>query len=108
MTCVSCHRQGDAIHGPYGSQTDAHPSVKNEAFSDQGSVNLCASCHAVKIADVLPVAKDFLRAGLDKKGMSCTKCHMPEVVRHSAISPATAPSRVPPRQYRPPIMAGAN
>lgn len=89
VTCVSCHKQGDEIHGPYGAKTDAHPVVKNEAFSVEGSISLCASCHATKIADVLPVAKDFLRANMQEKGLSCIKCHMPEVDRHNAISLAT-------------------
>jgi hypothetical protein len=84
VTCVACHQKGDAQHGPYGSDTIAHFVEKDPAFSFEGSVSLCASCHSTKIADILPVAKDFIDADMASKGKSCIGCHMPEVERHAA------------------------
>ena len=59
VTCVACHKKGDTMHGPYGSDTLAHFCEKDPAFSFAGSVSLCASCHATQIEDVLPVAKSI-------------------------------------------------
>jgi hypothetical protein len=89
VSCLACHRQGEQVHGPYGTTTDAHPVVKDAAFTDEGSSALCSSCHNLRIADVLPVAKDFEAAGLQQKGKSCTGCHMPAVERQCAQSLAT-------------------
>ena len=89
ITCVSCHKKGNAQQGPYGSDTLAHLCEKNEAFSFEGSVALCASCHSTQIEDVLPVAKDFIDADMASKGKSCIGCHMPEVERQLSISLAT-------------------
>ena len=89
VNCVSCHKKGDAMHGPFGAKTDAHPTEKDPAFSEQGAVNLCASCHGTKIGPVLPVADDFVEAKMAEKGKSCTGCHMPEIERHLAVSPVT-------------------
>ena len=86
VTCVSCHKDGDRIAGPFDSQTDAHPSVKHPAFTEQGAVSLCASCHDTRIGPVLPLARDFLASGLAERGKSCIGCHMPEMERHIAIS----------------------
>ncbi len=89
VTCVSCHKKGNAQQGPYGSDTLAHLCEKNEAFSFEGSVTLCASCHSTQIEDVLPVAKDFIDADMASKGKSCIGCHMPEVERQMSISLST-------------------
>lgn len=89
VTCVSCHKKGNAQQGPYGSDTLAHLCEKNEAFSFAGSVTLCASCHSTKIEDVLPVAKDFIDADMASKGKSCIGCHMPEVERQMSVSLST-------------------
>ena len=89
VTCVACHKKGNAQQGPYGSDTLAHLCEKNEAFSFEGSVTLCASCHSTQIEDVLPVAKDFLEADMASKGMSCIGCHMPEVERQMSVSLST-------------------
>ena len=94
VTCVTCHRQGDgdAVLGPHGASTDAHPTEKHPAFTLEGSNAMCLSCHSTKIAPVLPVGKDFkanIEALKAKEVVSCTQCHMPEVERHSAIAIAT-------------------
>ncbi len=89
VTCVSCHKKEQAMHGPFGAKTDAHPTEKNPAFTEAGSTALCASCHSTKIGPVLPLAKDFEASGLDKHGKSCVGCHMPVVSRHSAVSMVT-------------------
>lgn len=89
VTCVTCHKNGDTQHGPYGSDTLAHPCEKDPAFSFEGSVALCASCHSTQIEDVLPVAKDFMEADMASKGKSCIGCHMPEVQRQMSISIST-------------------
>jgi len=89
VTCVSCHKKDGAMHGPFGSKTDAHPSEKDPAFTEAGSVGLCASCHRTKIGPVLPLAKDFEEAKLAERGKSCVGCHMAEVERHVAVSMVT-------------------
>jgi hypothetical protein len=89
VTCVSCHKREQAMHGPFGAKTDAHPSEKDPAFTEQGSVALCASCHGTKIGPVLPLAKDFAEAKLAEQGKSCVGCHMAEVERHHAVSMVT-------------------
>jgi hypothetical protein len=89
VTCVSCHKKDQAMHGPFGARTDAHPTEKDPAFSETGSIALCASCHSTKIGPVLPLAKDFEQSGLEKHGKSCVGCHMPTVSRHSAVSMIT-------------------
>lgn len=89
VTCVSCHKKGDTIHGPFGAETDAHPSEKHPAFSPKGSYDLCASCHDKRIGPVLPLARDFKASGLMDKGKSCIGCHMAAVERPIAFSPVT-------------------
>ncbi len=91
VTCVSCHKSGGSIHGPFGTKTDAHPTAKNPAFTKSGSVHLCASCHGTKIGPVLPLARDY-KAYRKKHGddaKTCVECHMPEVERHLAVSIVT-------------------
>lgn len=89
VNCVACHNQGDTVHGPFGTTTDAHPVAKSQAFSVPGSNALCASCHSTKIGPVLPVGRDFDEAKMAEKDKSCVGCHMPEVERHLATSPVT-------------------
>ena len=94
VTCVSCHKStasGDAIMGPFGAQTDAHPTAKNPAFTGAGSNHLCASCHDTKIRPVLPVARDHkaYREALGDKAKNCVECHMPAVTRHLSVSMVT-------------------
>ncbi len=98
--CVACHARGEAIHGPFGAATDAHRSVKDPVFGDQGSTALCSSCHATAIADVLPLARDFAEAGLQAKGKSCVGCHMAAVERPLAVDPATGAAAGPARHGR--------
>lgn len=98
ITCVSCHRRGEAIHGPFGAETTAHASVQDAAF--QGSSALCSSCHGTRIADVLPVAKDFEAAKLEQQGLSCTGCHMPQLERALAVEPGTDKPSGPVRRGR--------
>src|SRR5690606_14810701 len=89
VTCVSCHKREQAMHGPFGAKTDAHPSEKDAAFTESGSNALCVSCHSTKIGPVLPVGRDFADAKLDEQGKSCVGCHMAEVERHLAVSMVT-------------------
>lgn len=89
VTCVACHEKDGAMHGPFGAKTDAHTSVKDPLFLEKNSSSLCMSCHSTKIDVVLPVGKDFKKAGLAAKGESCVGCHMPAVERHMAVSPVT-------------------
>ena len=69
--CASCHQRGDTIHGPFGTTTEAHPTERDLTFTERGSTALCASCHALAIADVLPLAAEFAAANLAAKGRSC-------------------------------------
>lgn len=90
INCVACHRLDDKIHGPFGAETDAHPSVKDPTFSRENVAALCSSCHATKIGPVLPVARDFRKSDFfEKKKKSCVDCHMPKVERHLAVSVVT-------------------
>jgi hypothetical protein len=89
VTCVACHKKEQAMAGPFGAKTDAHPSVQDPAFTEQGSNTLCMSCHSTKIGPVLPLGKDFEEAKLADKGKSCVGCHMAEVERHMAVSMVT-------------------
>jgi Cytochrome c554 and c-prime len=89
VTCIACHKQADALHGPFDLKTDAHPTVRDPSFVARESVALCSGCHDLRIADVLPVAKEFMASGLPAQGKTCTGCHMPAVERPLAIAPAT-------------------
>lgn len=100
ITCIACHGRGDAILGPYGAETEAHPGGKDAAFGERGSIALCSGCHDRRIADVLPVAADFEKAGLAGEGMSCIGCHMPERTRPIANDARTGNAAGPVREGR--------
>lgn len=89
VNCYACHNQGDTVHGPFGTTTDAHPVKKSPSFSIPGSNALCSSCHSTKIGPVLPLGKDFEEAKMVERDKSCVGCHMPELERHLATSPVT-------------------
>jgi hypothetical protein len=82
--CAACHRTGDVIHGPHEVRTDAHPTVRDGTFSRTGSTLLCRGCHDLRIADVLPLARDFDRAGFLADDESCVGCHMERTARTPA------------------------
>jgi hypothetical protein len=86
------------VHGPFDVQTEAHASVQDPVF--QGGVALCSSCHATRIADVLPLARDFEAARLDQQGLSCTGCHMPQAERALAVDPESGKPVGEPRRGR--------
>ncbi len=100
VTCVSCHEQDGVIHGPFGAETEAHPSAKHEAFTTKGSTALCASCHSTSIADVLGVAKDHAKVYPDQVSKTCVECHMPEVERVMAVDPESGEATGPARKGR--------
>ncbi|MGE3173009.1 MAG: multiheme c-type cytochrome [Planctomycetota bacterium] len=91
VDCASCHLRGEAVHGPNGDtgQAAPHPTVADPAFGKAGSTGLCASCHDMRIADVLPLAREFRAAGLRQEGESCVGCHMEPVRRAPAVDPAS-------------------
>jgi hypothetical protein len=82
IACESCHLgpQGGML-GPRGTPVDAHPSRVSEHMSAPGSNALCALCHATNIGPVIGVAKDFISAGLESRGLSCVGCHMAPLER---------------------------
>lgn len=92
IDCASCHVRNGVVHGPDGRATDAHPTAKDPAFRGRGSVALCSSCHDLRIADVLPLAREF-RAARDgdeeAKDASCLACHMESQKRAIANDPRT-------------------
>ncbi len=102
--CIACHqsKDGDKIVGPFGAKTDAHASIKGDAFTTrEGQLNLCYSCHGSKITPVLPLAKDYKTVYLpDPEAPTCIECHMPEVERPLAIDPETKQPTGPARKGR--------
>lgn len=100
ITCASCHSRGETVCGPYGASTPAHPTSKDAAFGERGSIALCSGCHDRRIADVLPVAEDFERAGFADQGMSCVGCHMPSRTRAIANDPVSGAASGPEREGR--------
>ncbi|MEY2980718.1 MAG: hypothetical protein RL562_945 [Planctomycetota bacterium] len=100
ITCASCHATRRGIAGPFGAPTDAHVSESHPAFSEQGSVHLCSSCHDLRIGPVLPLGRDFREADLGSRGKSCVGCHMPSVRRPIANDPNTGSPSGPERRGR--------
>lgn len=82
VDCESCHAdEHGAMLGPRGTPVEAHASVLSPALSVPGSNALCASCHQTNIGPVIGIAKDFIAAGLETRGLSCVGCHMAPVER---------------------------
>lgn len=99
VSCLSCHQApGGVMVGPLGIETDAHPTRRSELMSDAGSNELCAACHQTTVGPVIGVARDFLAARLDQRGMSCMGCHMQAVERPTATDDDDRPT--PPRRGR--------
>ena len=90
IDCAACHEGEDGeMLGPWGIETDAHASAKNESFTTGGGNRLCIACHATNIGPVIGVAKDFNKTAVAKAGGSCVGCHMAPVERAHAIDPET-------------------
>ncbi len=90
VDCRACHVRGDTVHGPDGATTDAHGTVKDPTFRGSGSVALCVSCHDMRIADVLPLGREFRAAHQeDDADATCVSCHMESVRRVNAEDPKT-------------------
>lgn len=100
ITCASCHEHQGTVHGPFGAETSAHPTIRDPLFQAPGSNALCRSCHDTAIADVLPLGREFVAAGLESKGQSCVGCHMRERTRPIAIDPASGEPAGPVRKGR--------
>ena len=76
ITCNTCHLGADgSMLGPHGDQTDAHATTRSDRMTTPGSNVLCSSCHSTNIGPVVGIAKDFKKAGLAERGMSCVECH---------------------------------
>ncbi|MFQ5503849.1 MAG: cytochrome c3 family protein [Planctomycetota bacterium] len=99
VRCATCHVLDGKVQGPFGAETDAHPSQKSELFGPT-SIDLCLSCHNRPPSPNLPLGRDFTGAKLRAKGKSCKGCHMPETERHMAIDPATGKPVGPKRKGR--------
>ncbi|MEQ1633308.1 MAG: multiheme c-type cytochrome [Planctomycetota bacterium] len=93
VDCQSCHVRGDVVHGPSGIETEAHATTKDPSMKGRGSVALCSSCHDLRIADVLPLAREFL-AQMDAEtgDESCIGCHMEPTQRVPAVDGDASPS----------------
>lgn len=104
VTCVACHGGPDGvILGPRGTPTDAHASRRAETFVGAGTNALCASCHATFVGPVIGVSRDFADSARAAGGGSCVECHMAEVERSFASTPAAdggAPAAAPVRKGR--------
>jgi len=82
VDCESCHKdESGAMLGPHGTRVDAHPSKLSPHMSAPGSNALCISCHGTNIGPVIGIAKDFVSAGFEARGLSCVGCHMAPVER---------------------------
>lgn len=102
VDCKSCHVRGDTVHGPDGGKTDAHATEKDPTFVGRGSVALCTTCHDMRIADVLPLGREFRAAneGDDEGDATCVSCHMESVQRSVAEDPKTGAPAGEPRAVR--------
>ena len=89
VSCASCHAgPGGVQYGPRGAATDAHPTARAETFVGAGSNALCVRCHDTTVGPVIGVAKDFVEAGLERRGLTCVGCHMGERVIETPGQPA--------------------
>ncbi len=107
VTCATCHVHEGKVHGPWGAKTDAHTSVQSDLFTGSG-VPLCQSCHRITPKPVISLGVDFERAGLEAKGKSCKKCHMPEIERHIAVDPKTGKPSGPKRMTHRHVFVGGS
>jgi hypothetical protein len=88
VDCNTCHLGADgAMHGPFGAETEAHASTRNELFTTRGSSELCLSCHSRSVGPVIGIGRDFDDEELAERGYSCVGCHMAEVEREVATAP---------------------
>ena len=86
--CDACHLgPSGAMHGPWGAETAAHASVRDELFSELGSNELCLSCHSRSVGPVIGIGLDFDDEDLGERGYSCVGCHMAPVERPVATDP---------------------
>jgi cytochrome c554/c'-like protein len=104
VDCRACHlgTDGETLVGPYGLETDAHPSTRGELFGASQASAACVACHATTIGPVIGIAQDFVDSGQAAEGRSCIECHMPELNGPIANDPAgevTYPDR-PRRSHR--------
>jgi hypothetical protein len=77
VSCEACHLAPDgAFLGPTGAPTEAHATRVDARLTAEGSSKLCAACHRTSIGPVVGIAKDFEKANLAARGMSCVGCHM--------------------------------
>jgi len=77
VDCAACHLGPEGTWlGPHGTPTDAHPTAASAHLVARGSSALCARCHSTNIGPVLGIAKDFVEAKLEERGLSCVGCHM--------------------------------
>jgi len=89
VTCVACHQGPDGeMLGPRGAPTDAHATRRAETFLGAGTNDLCASCHATFVGPVIGVSRDFAGSARAAAGGTCVECHMAEVERAFAVTPA--------------------
>lgn len=86
--CASCHVLDGKVHGPHGTQCEAHENVKSKLF-ESGSVDLCQSCHRVAPKPVISLGKDFEKSDFPAQGKNCRSCHMPEFDGHATFDDKT-------------------
>lgn len=84
VTCAVCHIKDGVIVGPFGAKTDAHPTRKDDRFTDGRSV--CKKCHWIRgdrwdMFLKLPPCGNFAEIEETGKPINCVKCHMPRVTR---------------------------
>ncbi len=89
VSCSACHLAADGatVLGPFGLETDAHPTRRDPRFEVETASATCLPCHSTTIGPVIGVGKDFIASDQEGLGLSCTECHMPPIRRPIASDP---------------------
>ena len=101
IDCQACHidEDGETILGPYGAETDAHPTRRSELFlASNGESTLCIGCHDETIGPVIGIARDYVETAQHELDHSCISCHMPGIRR--PVANEEDGTRLEPRRAR--------
>jgi len=76
VACATCHLDADGVTilGPFGLETEAHPTRRSERLLPRG--DLCLACHSTTIGPVVALGPDYV-ATEQAEVETCVECHMP-------------------------------